>query len=156
MSSDTPAFFGSLRSEFDTVDELPAPYAVLRSAVVTAVGAYQNGAVSADRCAAALSSMVITDTDGIDWTVGASSQRWYRRLPGGQWRLASPASSPLPDEADTVAQQARKTANDMVAEAQSEQVAPSTSGGSGNAETYSGEEPTISPLSQRRDPDSFF
>lgn len=114
----SPAFFGSLRSEFDVPDEIPEEYAAIREAVTTVVAFYQEGHISPDVCASAIAPLMLTDEDGIQWAVGPTTTRWYRRLPGGQWRLATPTTRPLPADARTVVAKAQETVSEFTKKVQ--------------------------------------
>lgn len=97
-------FFGTLRSEFDTPDELPEPFKVAFDAFDRLVNDYRAGNVSADIAAGALSRMILVDHNGMEWTVGATTLRWHRRLPGGAWRSAIP---PQHMESEQMSEEAR-------------------------------------------------
>jgi hypothetical protein len=86
----SPATFGALPSEFDTPERVAASFSTVLSAVSDLVYAYQTGKVTSEAAGRVLSDVLITDDSNIEWTVGASTLRWYRRLPGGAWRVASP------------------------------------------------------------------
>ena len=116
--SDESLLFGVLPSEFAGPEELSEDLKDFEVTVSQIVSAYQSGIVSADACAGALSRMVISDHNGMEWTIGATTLRWYRRIPGGDWRSATPTSSESGDELHTSVQRAKDVARETIAHAQ--------------------------------------
>jgi len=90
-------FLGTLRSELDSATRPAEEFLALEAAVRKILGYYRRGRITADVTASALSRMVIRTGTGTDWTVGATSGRWYRRPSGGAW---VPATPPGPGRTD--------------------------------------------------------
>lgn len=93
QSSQPGVFFGVLRSEFDTPDALPDAFSQAKEAFDELLSAYRNGRIGPEQAGVALSRMILTDRNGLQWTAGATTGRWYRRLPGGAWSSALPPAS---------------------------------------------------------------
>ncbi len=83
-------FFGTLRSEFDEPPMLPEELDALFARFLNLRHRYYNYELSGEEFGTELSRLVYTDASGAQWTVGASSSRWYRRRPGGVWMLTPP------------------------------------------------------------------
>lgn len=116
--SDESLLFGVLPSEFAGPEALSEDLKDFEVTVSQVVGAYQNGTVSPEVCADALSRMVISDHNGMEWTIGATTLRWYRRIPGGDWRSATPSYSESGDEIHASVQRAKDVARQAIASGQ--------------------------------------
>ena len=94
---------GSLRSELDDTPELDPSFQSLEICFQAARLAYMEGRLSAPDVASLLQELRLTGSDGAEWTLGATSTRWYRRTTGGRWQAwAAPiglnaTTDPLPD-----------------------------------------------------------
>lgn len=86
-------FLGSLRSEVDEVELTAESLQWLSAAVDGVVQAYRNRWFTAEGAAERLRVLRLTDMYGNEWTIGATSRRWHRRLPGGAWRINVPPSA---------------------------------------------------------------
>lgn len=73
-------------------DGMAEEFELIADTVARLLEAHQRGTIRADQVAANLAMLVVTDTHGVSWTVGATSRGWYRRTPGLPW-----AASPAPD-----------------------------------------------------------
>lgn len=78
-------FLGSLRSEFDEEVPLHPAFSTLLAASGAVRGAYLNGRLGGEDAAAAFAELRLVGSDGAEWTIGATSGRWYRRVTGGSW-----------------------------------------------------------------------
>lgn len=88
-----PVFFGTLRSEFDTEEELDAGWEALANAAETIRLAYIREELEAKDVASALGQLKLKDRSGAEWTIGASSGEWYRRTSSNNQWLRTPAPS---------------------------------------------------------------
>lgn len=87
----TSLFLGTLRSEFDTEEELAPAWTALMGVAEEVRMAYSKGEITGHEAAVALSSLRLKDRTGSEWTVGASSGEWYRRLSGAMgWVRSAP------------------------------------------------------------------
>lgn len=86
-------FLGALASEVNEPDELAPAFAGVARAVERIVAAIRAGTVSSEEGAQHLAQLRVTDGSGAVWTVGATSMRWYRKLPGRSWKLAPPPAT---------------------------------------------------------------
>lgn len=84
-------FLGSLRSQFDTVEEVNGEWETLLNVAASIKDAYLNKKISAKEAASMLSEVKLFDSNGYEWTIGATSNEWYRRTFGVQQWLKSPA-----------------------------------------------------------------
>lgn len=76
---DEPVFLGTLRSEFDTDDEIDERWEALVSVATGVLGVFARGELSEEETARALAQLRMMDSDGVEWTVGATTGHWYRR-----------------------------------------------------------------------------
>lgn len=91
-------FLGTLRSEFDTAEELAEGWSALATAAEAVKLAYLRRDLTPEQTAEALAQLRLLDTNGSEWTVGATTGEWYRKNPGGtQWMKAPPPSVVMPD-----------------------------------------------------------
>ena len=88
-----PVFFGTLRSEFDTEEELDEGWEALAKAAETIRLAYIREELEAKDVASALGQLKLKDRSGAEWTIGASSGEWYRRTSSNNQWLRTPAPS---------------------------------------------------------------
>jgi hypothetical protein len=86
------AFLGTLRSELDDDSSLDGAFAEVHARFVTFREAYLAGRIDARAFGRELSNLRVLDEDGIQWTLGATTNRWYSRSPhnASQW-MPSPA-----------------------------------------------------------------
>lgn len=90
-------FVGSLRSEFDESSNLHAVCIALQRAHDTLIAAWHRGRLEPADLLERLQLLRCADADGVEYTIGATTQRWYRRAVGEErWRLA-PAPDPDAD-----------------------------------------------------------
>jgi len=106
----TGVFLGSLRSEVDEPDQVPEPFAELSIVHDSIMNAYRRGTLTGAQVGQRIKLLRLRTADGVEWTLGASSKRWYRRLPGGTWKIAIP-----PKTADEVAAASAQAALRQVA-----------------------------------------
>lgn len=87
------AFLGTLRSELDEDVALEGAFAELYARFGALRDSYDSGRLDARSLGLALRDLRVIDTDGYQWTIGATTGKWYRRnqQEGGQW-----ASAPVP------------------------------------------------------------
>lgn len=87
------AFLGTLRSELDEDVVIEGAFAELYARFGALRDSYDNGRLDARSFGLALRDLRVIDTDGYQWTIGATTGKWYRRnqQEGGQW-----ASAPVP------------------------------------------------------------
>jgi hypothetical protein len=101
VSEDVPreAFLGTLRSELDEDTPLEGAFAELYARFVSLRDAYDTGRVDTRSYGRALRDLRVIDPEGFQWTIGATTGRWYRRnyQEGGQW-----SSSPAPSGTGTL------------------------------------------------------
>lgn len=57
------------------------------------VATYQAGRLSSRRLAEQLADLITVDDYGAEWTVGAVTGRWYRRVSNGPWEAAEPPTA---------------------------------------------------------------
>lgn len=86
------AFLGTLRSELDEDTPLEGAFAELYARFGALRDAYQTGRLEPRVFGRALRDLRVIDPEGYQWTIGASTGRWYRRLQSdaGKW-MAAPA-----------------------------------------------------------------
>jgi hypothetical protein len=82
-------FLGTLRSELDEPEVLPAVMEAIFEEYLELRHGYDEGTTSEAEFSLQLKSLIFIDRAGDEWTLGASSTRWYRRRPGGHW-IATP------------------------------------------------------------------
>jgi hypothetical protein len=91
VTAPAQGFLGMAASEVDV--ELHPSFAAVGDAVTEVSRRYADGQVDAHRAATVLGELVVADVSGNQWTVGALSGRWFRRLgPSGAWQ---PALTPV-------------------------------------------------------------
>lgn len=83
-------FLGALASEVNEPDDLGEAFAAIADLTERVVLAVRNGALPEEDGARALRALRLTDASGMQWAVGATSQRWYRKAPERGWKLAVP------------------------------------------------------------------
>jgi len=92
-STTRDAFLGTLRSELDGDAALEGAFAELYARFGALRDSYDNGRLDVRAFGLALRDLRVIDTDGYQWTIGATTGKWYRRnqQEGMQW-----ASAPVP------------------------------------------------------------
>lgn len=100
-------FLGVMPSEVDEPDAVGEGFAAVAALTEEVVAAWRARALSEDEALVRLSVLRLHDADGTEWVLGATSQRWFQRPPGGSWKLATPP----PWEGDALAQSARDAAD---------------------------------------------
>lgn len=83
---------GILRSELDEPKNLPAPFLDLITQISQARHGYDTGSLTKNQYATVLRGLRIVGPDGTEWTMGATSGRWYCRPVGGAWVPSTPPS----------------------------------------------------------------
>lgn len=83
-------FYGTLRSELDETEKLPDVLAPTLEAFLDLQKRYEDGELDEHEIVEELAKLVYVDQEGDEWTMGASSQRWYRRRHGGRWMPTPP------------------------------------------------------------------
>jgi len=93
------SFLGTLRSELDEDITLEGAFAELYARFGALRDAYDGGRLDTRSYGLALRDLRVLDSDGYQWTIGATTGKWYRRnqREGGQW-----SSAPLPAGAGTL------------------------------------------------------
>jgi hypothetical protein len=104
--------------------ELPPRFAALSGAVGDLFDDYRAGEMDAAEFAEAIASRRITDSRGVEWTIGATSGGWFRRDSSGTWVAAMPPTTDV-DEVDDPLERLLATV-DLSADAQDVQSAPVT------------------------------
>ena len=84
------SYHGALRSELDEPSRLPSAFEQLIEQVGQARHGFERGALTKIQLAAVLQGLRVVAPDGAEWTMGATSGRWYRRPVGGAWVPALP------------------------------------------------------------------
>lgn len=97
-------FLGALASEVNEPDVLDPAFAAIADMTERIVTAVRAGALAEVPAAEHLQVLRLQDSSGVQWAVGATSLRWYRKVPGGVWKLAVPPQSA--DDAARVSSQA--------------------------------------------------
>lgn len=84
------AFLGTLRSELDEDVSLDGAFAELYARFGALRNSYDTGKLDARSLGLALRDLRVIDTDGYQWTIGATTGKWYRRnqQDGGEWTSA--------------------------------------------------------------------
>lgn len=54
------------------------------------ISLWMRAKLDRDKAHQALAALVVVEADGTAWSLGATTRRWFRRVPGGEWRLARP------------------------------------------------------------------
>ncbi len=72
---------------------MPAEFSLLVARFSQLLSRYHAGTIGTVELAEQLSAERISDTDGGEWTIGASSGAWYRRLPNEAWAQVPPPGS---------------------------------------------------------------
>lgn len=83
---------GILRSELDEPKNLPGPFLDLITQISQARHGYDTGSLTKSQYATVLRGLRIVGPDGTEWTMGATSGRWYCRPVGGAWVPSTPPS----------------------------------------------------------------
>lgn len=83
---------GILRSELDEPKNLPGPFLDLITQIGQARHGYDTGSFTKSQYATVLRGLRIVGPDGTEWTMGATSGRWYCRPVGGAWVPSTPPS----------------------------------------------------------------
>jgi len=81
-----PAALGALRSELDEGADIASEFAMLESCAQALRHAYNQKRLTPAAAAELFASLRLEGDDGATWTVGASSNSWYRRTSNGSWR----------------------------------------------------------------------
>lgn len=89
----SPVFLGTLRSEVDEPDELTDSFAHLQLVTEGVLSAYRRGTLDQAEAAVRLRLLRLRGAGGEEWTLGSTSLRWYRRYPGGLWKVTPPPFS---------------------------------------------------------------
>lgn len=80
--------FGTLRSELDESPDIAPEFLALEAGVQAVRLAFMESKLTADHAGAILRDLKLTDTNDYQWTIGATSTRWYRKVLGGTWEVA--------------------------------------------------------------------
>jgi hypothetical protein len=70
------------------------PLWMVSDVVSTVLDLYGGGRVTAEEAERALASLVVVDTSGTKWALGATTRRWFRKDIGGAWVLAKAPTDP--------------------------------------------------------------
>mgnify|MGYP006158192475 FL=1 len=116
--SDNSFMFGVLPSEFSAPATLSEDFKDFEATVSQLVTAYQYGVIEPAAAAAALSEMIVIDHNGMQWTLGATTMRWYRRIPGGDWRNATPSANDSGESVKETVRAAKAVATQAISDAQ--------------------------------------
>lgn len=99
MTEDSNSFFlGGLKSEFDEGYSLSGIFSSLVAAADNIRNKYVKYEIESDVAAELFAKLKITDINGNEWTIGASSGSWYRRY-GNEKKWIS-SNPPIDIEAD--------------------------------------------------------
>lgn len=71
---------------------------------------YEDGTLSREQFATQLRGLRVSDEDGFEWTLGATTRRWFRRTGEGTWIAAIPPSIPVAPSELVVDEQTRRWA----------------------------------------------
>jgi hypothetical protein len=80
-----PAALGALRSELDEGADIASEFAMLESCAQALRHAYNQKRLTPAAAAELFASLRLEGDDGAVWTIGASSNSWYRRIGNGSW-----------------------------------------------------------------------
>lgn len=83
-------FMGALPSDLDEDQDLPEEFSELIRRHNMLLQAYADGRMSPKLLAEQMAELVVVDEAGSEWTIGAMSGQWYRRVPGGRWSPSPP------------------------------------------------------------------
>lgn len=78
-------YHGVLRSELDEPAKLPQAFEMLIEEANKARHLFERGEITKVQLAGVMQGLRVTGPDGTEWTMGATSGRWYRRPVGGTW-----------------------------------------------------------------------
>lgn len=79
-------FLGGIAMDATSVqDPLPPAFADMVEMAAELLQAYATHAIRNDELAELLKRLRVRDSEGGEWTIGASSMAWYRRTPGLPW-----------------------------------------------------------------------
>jgi len=104
LNEDLGSFFlGGLKSEFDEGYSLSVEFNSLIAAADNIRDKYVKFEIDAEIAAELFAKLKIKDTNGNDWTIGASSGSWYKRFPNEkQWISSNPPVGVDCDETFTI------------------------------------------------------
>jgi hypothetical protein len=95
MSLDNSSLFaGTLRSTLDTPPPLSDGFRRLEALWRETLSAYLAGKFTSEQAAERLSLLKAFDKLDTEWTLGATSKAWYRKLPGSSSWVMSPPPPP--------------------------------------------------------------
>jgi hypothetical protein len=85
-------FLGAVVARTTAAQEAPmsAEFSLLAARYARLMSFYQSGEINGEQLAAQLAEERVWDTDGGEWTIGASSGAWYRRVAGEGWTQVPP------------------------------------------------------------------
>ena len=85
-------FLGAVVARPTSAQEAPmsAEFSLLAARFSQLLAHYRTGELDPVDLAVQLSAERVQDTDGGEWTIGASSGAWYHRVPGGSWTQVPP------------------------------------------------------------------
>lgn len=84
---------GVLRSELDEPEHLPEPFERLIESSSFQRHRFEKGEITKHQLGSELQALRATEADGTEWTLGATSGRWYKRPLGGTWVPAMPPAA---------------------------------------------------------------
>lgn len=96
------SYLGSLRSEFDDDLVLDSSFEKLLIEFEKVRLAYINHKLNDIDAANLFKKLSITASDGSEWTLGASTKRWFRRFSGSMWEY-SPAPNGVAVDSSSLA-----------------------------------------------------
>lgn len=88
-----PSDGGMLRSGLDEPEELPVQFEALLERFGVMQTRWDRGEITAQQFAEELARLIVLDSKGNQWTVGARSRQWYRRAPDGGWVPSAPPAA---------------------------------------------------------------
>jgi hypothetical protein len=95
------SFLGGLRSEFDEGYVLPPVFTSLLAVADNIRTRYIKYEIDVEQAANLFKELIVKDTNGYEWTIGASTGSWYRRqINEKKWLSSSPPIGVEPDNVD--------------------------------------------------------
>jgi hypothetical protein len=87
----TESFLGTLRSELDEESQLDGAFAEIYARFVSLRDAYLSGRIDARAFGEQIRDLRVLDDEGMHWTLGATTMRWYVHNPhnAAQWIVAA-------------------------------------------------------------------
>lgn len=94
VASTPGAYLGTLTA---TAAQLPDGFAAWERACEEALAKYASGEVSRTAALTRMSALVLEDSSGAEWTLGAATGQWFTRTAGSDWAAGAFPSLPTFD-----------------------------------------------------------